>query len=145
MCRFASFVLTETEAYWSEKHDSHSGIIAKNNLREDLAGAPQVLKIELLPPDGEWDLARFRYHIDQDIMPRWFEKEREEARSRAALDARIRCTTIKRLKVGGYLDLCGTQITKLPDRLKVGGYLDLRGTQITKLPDGLKVGGEIYR
>ena len=41
------------------------------------------------------------------------------------------------LKVEGYLDLRGTQITALPDNLTVSGYLDLRGTQITALPDNL--------
>lgn len=42
---------------------------------------------------------------------------------------------------GGSLDLCGTQITALPDGLTVGGSLDLSGTQIKSLPDGLTVGG----
>ena len=45
------------------------------------------------------------------------------------------------LTVGGYLDLSGTNITKLPDNLTVGGYLDLSGTNITELPDNLTVGG----
>jgi hypothetical protein len=45
------------------------------------------------------------------------------------------------LTVGGSLDLCGTQITSLPDGLTVGGWLYLSGTQITSLPDGLTVGG----
>ena len=33
-------------------------------------------------------------------------------------------------KIGGSLDLRGTQITSLPDNLTVGGSLYLRGTQI---------------
>jgi hypothetical protein len=47
------------------------------------------------------------------------------------------------LEVGEWLDLSGTQITALPEGLKVGGSLDLRGTQITALPEGLKVGGSL--
>ena len=35
---------------------------------------------------------------------------------------------------GGNLDLCGTQITSLPDNLTVGGGLYLCDTPITSLP-----------
>jgi hypothetical protein len=45
------------------------------------------------------------------------------------------------IKVGGSLDLEGTQITSLPEGLSVGGYLDLEGTQITSLPEGLSCTG----
>ncbi|MEN9307740.1 MAG: hypothetical protein RL173_1672, partial [Fibrobacterota bacterium] len=34
-------------------------------------------------------------------------------------------------RIGGSLDLSGTQITTLPDGLTVGGSLYLSGTQIT--------------
>ena len=43
------------------------------------------------------------------------------------------------LKVGGYLNLYGTQIKELPQGLTVGGGLNLSGTQIKELPQGLKV------
>ena len=52
-------------------------------------------------------------------------------------------------KIGGSLDLRGTQITSLPDNLTVGDWLDLSGTQIKNpkkerakvkpLPDGFTV------
>jgi hypothetical protein len=45
------------------------------------------------------------------------------------------------LRVGGWLDLSGTGITKLPVDLHVGGSLDLRDTKITTLPANLRVGG----
>ena len=45
---------------------------------------------------------------------------------------------------GGNLDLCGTQITSLPDNLTIGGNLNLRGTQITSLPNNLTVGDKVY-
>ena len=48
------------------------------------------------------------------------------------------------LKVGGYLDLQGTNITELPDNLEVDGSLNLEKTPISKLPDNLKVGGYLY-
>ena len=41
----------------------------------------------------------------------------------------------------GYLYLCGTGITSLPEGLTVGGDLYMSGTGITSLPDGLVVGG----
>ena len=49
------------------------------------------------------------------------------------------------LKVGGDLDLEGTEIKELPKGLKVGGSLDLEGTEIKELPEGLEVGGEVYK
>ena len=48
------------------------------------------------------------------------------------------------LAVSGYLDLCGTQIASLPENLTVGGSLYLGGTQVTSLPDNLTVGGSLY-
>ena len=46
--------------------------------------------------------------------------------------------------MGGYLDLCGTGITSLPEGLTVGESLDLEGcTGITSLPEGLAVGGSL--
>ena len=49
-----------------------------------------------------------------------------------------------KITVGGYLNLRGTKITKLPDNLTVGVSLSLQGTKITKLPDNLIVGGYLY-
>jgi hypothetical protein len=50
----------------------------------------------------------------------------------------------KNLKVGGDLNLYGTQIKSLPAGLEVGGDLNLIGTPITSLPAGLEVGGDLY-
>jgi len=48
------------------------------------------------------------------------------------------------LTVNNKLNLYGCKnITSLPSGLKVEGYLDLRGTNITKLPPDLEVGGRL--
>lgn len=43
--------------------------------------------------------------------------------------------------IKGYLYLCNTDITSLPDNLVVRGDLNLNNTRITSLPDNLVVGG----
>ena len=50
----------------------------------------------------------------------------------------------KNLKVGGYLDLWGNNLTSLPEDLEVGGWLNLRNNNLTSLPQGLKVGGNLF-
>ena len=43
-----------------------------------------------------------------------------------------------------WLDLRGTNVTKLPNNLSVKGFLYLTGSQITELPDNLSVGGSLW-
>ena len=50
----------------------------------------------------------------------------------------------EKIKVGGYLNLRGTNITELPDNLTVGGSLYLSETNITELPDNLMVEGSVF-
>jgi len=43
----------------------------------------------------------------------------------------------------GYLDLCATDITELPEGLSIGGYLSLRKTPIIELPEKISVEGSL--
>ena len=86
MCRPASFVLTETEALWSEKSDSHEEIIEEHNL-PDAGLPPEILRVEIVPPAGNWlaALSEWEYHIDQDVTPAWHDSAVDEKRTRRAL------------------------------------------------------------
>ena len=48
------------------------------------------------------------------------------------------------IEIGGYLDIYGTKITKLPEDLYVDSWLDISYTNITHLPDNLRVEDDIY-
>ena len=130
MCKYASFVLTKEREYWLEESDSHEEIISKNGLHADGALGPNILRIELTPPEGDWnDFGSWRYRIDQDTRSEWFDAERDEKRARAALALR----SVAGFVIPGYLNLYGcTGLKELPENLKVRGYLSL--------PDHLKKG-----
>jgi hypothetical protein len=145
MCKFASFVLTKDKIFWSENSDSHEYIIKEFGLYPDGSTGPNILPVEITPSmkiKSLTDFDNWDYRVDQDILPEWYDKEREESRTRKALIVRFK----KEFKVGGSLDLSGcTGLKSLPDNLKVGGCLNLSGcTGLKSLPDNLKVGGSLY-
>ena len=92
MCEFASFVLDKTHEYYLQTSNSHADIIEHYKLREMHPNGldAAILKVEITPPAenrkapiGEWN-----FHIDQDIMPTWFDASDAETRTRAALARR---------------------------------------------------------
>jgi hypothetical protein len=92
MCRFASFVLTKTQAFWLATEDSHEAIIREHKLHADGARGPNILRVELVPGAKVKKWPQFKdwdFHIDQDIMPEWFDKGDAEKRTRAACAERF--------------------------------------------------------
>jgi len=92
MCQFASFVLTRDREFWGPT-ESHEKIIEHHGLHADGAHGPNVLRIEVLPPDDSAtleDLSTWQYHVDQDCLPEWAEADpgKCEERARAALSRR---------------------------------------------------------
>ena len=94
MCEPASFILTETNEYWSMKSDSHEDILAEHilaehNLKDSFGGKPKILRVEITPPGGNFSapLDQWRYRTDQDVMPDWFDESVDESRARRALVA----------------------------------------------------------
>ena len=93
MCKFASFVLTKGEEFWSDKSDSHEEIIRENNLHADGAHGPNILRVEISPTNKIkiWpSLKEWTYEVDQDRMPEWFDAQECEKRTRAALARRYK-------------------------------------------------------
>ena len=87
MCRPASFVLTNDRVFWSKNTDSHEDIVAEFELQESGARGIQILRVEIAPDDG--DLARppreWVFGYDQDMLPDWADKAKDERRTRKAL------------------------------------------------------------
>ncbi len=97
MCNFASAVLTETDAYWLSNSDRHEEIIAHYKLKENrFGGGVNILRVELTPDKSmkNWpSLELWKYKVDQDILPSWYDVERKEKRSRCALKKRLNGNT----------------------------------------------------
>ncbi len=113
MCKFASFILTKGEEFWSEKSDSHEDIIRENNLHVDGAHGPNILRVEISPTNKikVWpSLKAWKYKVDQDLMPEWFDTAECEKRTRSALLRRYKkgfsyvyasgCTSLTTLDAG---------------------------------------------
>jgi hypothetical protein len=68
--------------------DSHTEIIAENNLHEDGARGVNLVKIEISPPGGDMRLPieQWAYRLDQDSTPEWYDAVDCERRGRAALE-----------------------------------------------------------
>ena len=87
MCKPASFVLTKTRAYWSEDGDSHEDIISEHSLHADGPRGPNIVRVEVVPREGNYaaPLDQWQYHVDQDVLPDWYDADAAESMARAAL------------------------------------------------------------
>ena len=113
MCNFASMVLSPRRAYYLTELEatdpqvtceSHEEIIRHFKLRECKPdGSVNILRIELRPGDDPTDLAAYRYHVDQDLLPYWYSPEIDEARARRALEKKA--AVLHRVKRDGWEDI----------------------------------------
>ena len=91
MCKFASFVLTKDQVFWSDNSDSHETIISEHNLHEaGDAGRVNILRVEISPRDSFANLFSWTYKVDQDLLPPWSDPVADEARTRTALAGRLK-------------------------------------------------------
>jgi len=88
MCKFASFVLTKDQAFWTEKSNSHEDIIRENDLSEN-AVKVNIVRTEIVPTDSWSNLATWKYLVDQDVFPKWYDAADCERRTRDALRKRF--------------------------------------------------------
>ena len=86
MCEFASLVVCKKSVHWCME-DSHEEIIEQHGLTADGARGPNVVRVEIVPPDGDPSrpLDEWRYRVDQDLLPDWHDAEDTERRARKAL------------------------------------------------------------
>ena len=125
MCQLASFVLTKEKVLWLPDSESHSEIIRRFEIHESGTHGLNVVKVEILPPDGvisldnldEWKLT-----FDQDQFPKWHDAEESARRARAKLREKLVNLTT--------LDASYSQIKEIPGTLVNLTTLDASGTQI---------------
>lgn len=87
MYRPASFVLTRDRVFWSRKTDSHESIIEEFGLNQDGVRGPNIVRVEVVPPDGDMrrPLAEWLFVFDQDMVPDWCDKADCERWARESL------------------------------------------------------------
>lgn len=99
MCNPASFIVTRDNVFWSRNTDSHEDIIKEFNLVQDGVRGPNIVRVEISPPCyavpnplpglcyGRLSLPieTWRYLVDQDLLPAWYDAADCERRTRAAL------------------------------------------------------------
>ena len=75
-----SGILLRDRAYVPD-HDSHDEMLKELGIQDDYIGASEkFLRFELSPKDGNLlnDVSTWTMKVDQDIIPAWFEAEREK-------------------------------------------------------------------
>ena len=81
MCRFKSGIILKSKSVVAEgADDSHSALLEKLNIEDTRENAMRkFVRAELLPPNNEWwtDPDTWEVNVDQDILPEWFETDRE--------------------------------------------------------------------
>jgi len=96
MCKPASMVLTKDKVFWSMNTDSHEDIIAEYKLHADGKHCPNILRVEIVPPDGDMTKppSKWVFGYDQDVLPKWADAEHDEKRTRVALRDWKRCKVL---------------------------------------------------
>ena len=167
MCRFRSGILLKDRVVIARKdNDSHQDMLEELNISDTYENAARVfVRAELIPEKNEWwtDPDGWEFVIDQDIVPDWFEEDREGHISRFREAVKewwsghvMVGKKIDTLRTGYYMlkgceveKLCGDAMVLLKNS-KVGGMRD--GSQVGEMWGSSQVGemhgssqvGEMY-
>ena len=80
MCRLKSGILLRDRVYVPD-HDSHDQMLKELGIQDDYVGASKkFVRFELSPKDGNLytDVNTWAMTVDQDIVPSWFDDDREK-------------------------------------------------------------------
>jgi hypothetical protein len=94
MCNFFSGIITEKDGIlWHRDMDSHEEILDYWRGKEEkhkimlrnISSEPQYVKFEILPQDSLWNfnLATWKFKVDQDILPDWYSENPEYFKEKA--------------------------------------------------------------
>jgi hypothetical protein len=88
MCQFFSAIIVKDNILYNKHNDQHENLIENHNL-DDSTLEPNFVRVELIPPNGnnyfEKDLNKWIFNVDQDLIPKWFDKKVAAAQTRATL------------------------------------------------------------
>ena len=80
MCKLKSGILLRDRVYVPD-HDSHDQMLKELGIQDDYIGAAEkFIRFELSPEDGNLlaDVSTWALKVDQDIVPAWFDADREK-------------------------------------------------------------------
>ncbi|MBC5688145.1 hypothetical protein H8S37_04250 [Mediterraneibacter sp. NSJ-55] len=109
MCNFLSGIIFKNEVYLAPMYNqSHSALLRKLNVRDSFIVKANWVKVELIPHENNLlsDITKWKYIVDQDIIPEWYEEKKEKYES----DFR---NTAKRWVKQNIVEICGQPCTKL--------------------------------
>lgn len=150
MCRFRSGILLKDRAVIARKdNDSHQDMLEELNISDTYENAARVfVRAELIPEKDEWwtNPDDWKLVIDQDIVPDWFEEDREGhiSRFRAAVKEWWSGHVLVDKKIDtlrtGYYMLKDCEV----DKLCGDAMVLLKNSQLGKMYGSSQV-GEMYR
>ena len=145
MCRFRSGILLKDRAVIARKNnDSHQDMLEELNISDTYENAARVfVRAELIPEKNEWwtDPDGWKLVIDQDIVPDWFEEDREGHISR--FRAAVKEWWSGHVLVGKKMDTLRTGYYMLKDceveKLCGDAMVLLNNSQVGEMRDGSQV------
>ncbi len=166
MCRFKSGIILKNKVVVAPgENDSHSDLLESLNIDDNYINAAKMfVRAELVPEDDEWWISpeehpeKWRFVVDQDIIPDWFEWEEIEKVFRDAvckwwkghvlIDQKIdelnsgfyrlkRCI-VKKLCNDVRILCDSSQVGEMCDSSQVGEMCD--SSQVGKMCDSSQVG-----
>jgi hypothetical protein len=164
MCNKASYIITEEGTLYIPGVDSHSEILRLSGIRDDGRTCPGV-KCEMQVNWDSWeDPQTWKFVVDQDQIPDWFDYADAEREGRRIaqriidngewtfggnlwLSRHNNFTSLPEgLYIGGKLEAIGcAKLKALPKHLHVDGNIDVRDcTSLESIPDNIHVGGGLY-
>ena len=146
MCRFRSGILLKDRVVIARKdNDSHQDMLEELNISDTYENAARVfVRAELIPEKNEWwtDPDGWEFVIDQDIVPDWFDEDREGHISR--FRAAVKEWWSGHVLVGKKIDTLRTGYYMLKDcevdKLCGDAMVLLKNSKVGEMQDSSKVG-----
>ena len=147
MCRFKSGIILKNKVVVAPgENDSHSDLLESLGINDDYIGATNVfVRAELVPVNNEWwidpaeEPDKWRFIVDQDMRPEWFDESEHEKIFREAVCDWWKEHVLVDQKLeelsSGYYRLKRCEVKKLLNDVKV--LLD--SSQVGKMRDSSQV------
>lgn len=120
MCRFKSGIITKNGVTLAPMYnDSHSSLLKSMGIEDNQTNVMRVfVRAELIPPDNDKtaDIKSWKYKVDQDIIPDWYEKDSER------YEEEMRETVADWMKKY-FITICGKSCVKIKEGEKGSYYM----------------------
>lgn len=156
MCKYFSAIVTKNKVLWDSEIDSHMELLDRFKIKDDII-VPTFVKVEIVPSfytiEGFSNLTKWKFSIDQDILPKWVNEKDIEYRTREELleyaktfilinqnrevqNGRYFCfTSIVKAYDSSIVEVCGFSSVKAYDSSIIK---DIKNNTIS-IPNNLKV------